>query len=377
MSAQPSAAIVPYRSKLPVVQFAADGVAADVRVEPLDRRQGSCLYAIRLASADENVVGRLVGELASAEPVELGDLAVTPGSIGGARLAVMPPPGGYRAVYLEIRSERVLLRVEAPKPPSAPRFRPFGVAAIVVGLGVLSAGAGTLAVAVPGQPVLRGPERAVAGDLVHVQNAARGYGSEQFTARYDDGVVFASGPLESRSGDLTLPLPRDAAHRRVWVAVTTQGALGSAAGVTSFAVAAAATARIVARAPFAHVVPLPRPQAVAPPPPVKTPAPSLPPRLPSETAGMLSFEPNPVAGSVLAVRVMPHRSTMTVALQDADGATLAEREIAPGAASVTLPMPERPATYYLLLRYDAEDGLQTVVRPVRAVAPPAGQDSSR
>jgi hypothetical protein len=77
------------------------------------------------------------------------------------------------------------------------------------------------------------------------------------------------------------------------------------------------------------------------------------------------------------VRVMPHRSTMTVALQDIDGATLAEREIAPGATSVTLPMPERPAMYYLLLRYDAEDGLQTVVRPVRAVAPPAGQASSR
>jgi hypothetical protein len=376
VSAQPSAAIVPYRSKLPLVQFAADGVAADVRVEPLDRRQGSCLYAIRLASTDENVVGRLVGELASGEPVELGDLAVTPGSIGGARLAVTPPPGGYRAVYLEIRSERVLLRVEAPKPPSARRFRPFGAAAIAVGLGVLSVGAGTLALAVPVPPVLREPEHVVAGDLVHVRYAARGYGNERFTARYDDGVVCASGPLESKNGDLTLALPRDAAHRRVWVAVTTQGPLGSAAGVTSFAVAAAPTARIVARTPFAYVAPRPRPHVVAPP-PAKTPAPSRPPRLPTETAGMLSFEPDPVAGSELAVRVMPHRSTMTVALQDVDGATLAEREIAPGATSVTLPMPERPAMYYLLLRYDAEDGLQTVVRPVRAVAPPAGQASSR
>ena len=92
---------------------------------------------------------------------------------------------------------------------------------------------------------------------------------------------------------------------------------------------------------------------------------------------MLSFAADAPAGSELPVRVMPHRTAMTVAMQDADGATLAEREIAPGTTGITLPLPDRPATYYVLLRYDADDGLQTVVRPVRALAPAASHESSR
>ncbi len=92
---------------------------------------------------------------------------------------------------------------------------------------------------------------------------------------------------------------------------------------------------------------------------------------------MLTFDASAAAGSVLAVHVMPHRSAMTVAMQDASGETLAEREIAPGTMLVSLPMPELPAQYFLVLHYDAEDGVQTVVRPVRAVAARAGQVISR
>jgi hypothetical protein len=374
MSAEAATAIVPYRSKLPVVQFAADGVAADVRVEPLDRRTGSSVYAIRLASAGEDVTGRLVGENGSGEPVELGDLTVGPGSAGGARLAVTPPPGGYRAVYLEIRSARVLLRIEAPAPPAPRRTGRLRIAAIVLGMGVLSAGAGLLALAVPETPVLQAPERAVAGEPVRVPYVAHGFGDERFTARYDDGIVFASGALPGKTGDLTVTLPRDAAHRRIWVAVTTQGVLGNAAGVTSFAVAAPTPAPT--RVPIAARAAAPLVAAVLPQPP-PTPAPAAVPQALSETAGMLRFAPQGFAGSELPVRVMPHRGAVTVAMQDADGATIAEREIAPGATSATLLLPERPGTYYLLVRYESDEGLQTVVRPVRALAPRNAQESSR
>jgi hypothetical protein len=85
-------------------------------------------------------------------------------------------------------------------------------------------------------------------------------------------------------------------------------------------------------------------------------------------AGMLAVEGRPVAGAPLAVRVMPHRSTMTVELQDASGTTLAEREIAPGTTHVAMPLPNDAAPYFLVLRYDRNGSEETVVRPIRAVA---------
>jgi len=386
VTAQPaSAAIVPYRSKTPtIVQFAADGVAADMRVEPLDRQRRTSLYTIRLASSDESVSGRLIGVNPSGDAVELGDLSVAPGSIGGARLTVAAPRGGYRAVYLEIRSERLLLQVEAPKPPSQHRVRPVALATVFLALGAVSLGAAAVALALPQPPVLRGPDHATAGDPVRVQYATHGYGNERYTARYDDGVVFASGALDAQNGELTLALPNDAVNRRVWIAVTTEGLLGAAASVTSFAVVAQPSHKAIAAAPLAHRPPAPHVAMPAPPIAVPPPAPKTMPapvtvvrQAPSETAGMLSFDASAAAGSSLAVRVMPHRTGMTVAMQDASGETLAEREIAPGTTRVTLPMPDQPAQYFLVLHYDAEDGAQTVVRPVRAVAPRAGQAISR
>ena len=102
-----------------VVQFAAGGVAADVRVERVDRRKRSCWYAIRLASTDADVTGRLLGVHRNGDVTDLGGVAVAPGSIGAARLAVIAPRAGtYRSLCLEIRSENVLVRVDAPVPPS-------------------------------------------------------------------------------------------------------------------------------------------------------------------------------------------------------------------------------------------------------------------
>jgi hypothetical protein len=448
---QRTAAIVPQRARNPkIVQFAADGVAADVRVEALDRRRRTSMYTIRLASTDADAFGRLVGVLASGDAVDLGSVVVARGSIGGGRLTVAPPPGGYEAVYLEIRSDQVLLQVEAPKPPRPRRIHPLAMASTLVASAAIAAGAGSLVTALPQPPILQTPDRAIAGSAVHVPYATRGYGSLAYTARFDDGVVFASGALEGKNGDIEIGLPPQSANRRVAIAVSLRGPLGAATGLTSFAVApppaphvADVPARvlsfaarrdpspygetilasylavadrgtvmledrrgkIIASAPFSHVgtnrltvAPAYRtqpltarividhgksravasvvlaPQAAAGGDPSATrhapraraamqPEAPLPPN-----AGMLAVEGRPVAGAPLAVRVMPHRSTMTVELQDASGTTLAEREIAPGTTHVAMPLPNDAAPYFLVLRYDRNGSEETVVRPIRAVA---------
>jgi hypothetical protein len=83
---------------------------------------------------------------------------------------------------------------------------------------------------------------------------------------------------------------------------------------------------------------------------------------------MLSIDGRPIAGAPLALRVMPHRIPMSVELQDASGATLAERDVPPGATTVTMPLPNDPAPYFLVLRYERNGSEETVVRPVRALA---------
>ena len=68
---------------------------------------------------DADVTGRLLGVARNGEITDLGGVAVAPGSIGSARLAVIAPrAGAYRSMFLEIRSENVLVRVDAPVPPS-------------------------------------------------------------------------------------------------------------------------------------------------------------------------------------------------------------------------------------------------------------------
>ena len=87
----------------------------------------------------ERMLSSTAGRLCPASSV-----AVAPGSIGSARLSVATPHGGYRKVYLEIHSERVLLQVEAPKPPDRPRVHPLAIASAVLALGVVSVGGGCL-----------------------------------------------------------------------------------------------------------------------------------------------------------------------------------------------------------------------------------------
>lgn len=449
-------AIVPYRAAdAKVVQFAADGVAADVRVQPLDRANRSSVYALRLASSEMDVTGRLVGVLAGGDAVELGALAVAPGSIGSARVTVAAPRAShYEAVYLEIRSESVLLRVEAPKPPAPRRARPLTVGAALVALGAVSLGGGSLAFALPQTPMLGAPDHAVAGSSVRIPYVSHGYGALAYTARYDDGSVFASGALGAPRGEIALALPATSAHRRVSLALSVRGPLGAAVGDAAFAVAAppppavASGARvlsfaarrdasatgesvlvsylaqgergtvvlldprgtIVASAPFARVGTTRLPVAAAYraqvltakigvdrggthavasvmiPPALAAPLPVhrdlVPPQADPNApegvtpvdrsvrapgSGIIAVDGDAIAGGSLAVRVMAHATPMELALQDATGETVAQREIAPGTTHLALALPPAPQTLFLVLRYTRNGGEETIVRSVRAL----------
>src|SRR6202011_4417728 len=127
-----------------VLQFASSGVAADVRVERVDRRNRCSWYALDLAANESAVTGRLVGVHRGGDVEELGALDAAAGSMGFARFAVTTPrTGAYRTMYLEIRSGEMILRVEAPLPPAAPRFGMLKIAggSLVLALAAFAAAA--------------------------------------------------------------------------------------------------------------------------------------------------------------------------------------------------------------------------------------------
>jgi hypothetical protein len=222
-----------------VVQFAAGGVAADVRVERVDRRKRASWYAIRLASTDADVTGRLLGVARNGEVTDLGGVAVAPGSIGSARLAVVAPRAGtYRSMFLEIRSENVLVRVDAPVPPSRPGISPWEAGAALAAIGAVAMCGGLVALALPRDPMLAAPAHAVAGTHVRLPYAAGADGPVDYAASSDDGRVIASGTLTRRSGEIAFALPASAASHRVSVALSVHGPLGAVSRTASFAVAA-------------------------------------------------------------------------------------------------------------------------------------------
>jgi hypothetical protein len=222
-----------------VVQFAAGGVAADVRVERVDRRKRSSWYAIRLASTDADVTGRLLGVARNGEITDLGGVAVAPGSIGSARLAVVAPrAGAYRSMFLEIRSDNVLVRVDAPVPPAPAGIPPWKAGAALVAAGAVAMCGGLVALALPHDPMLAAPAHAVAGTHVRLPYAVGGDGPVDYAASSDDGRAIASGTLARRSGEIAFALPASAASHRVSVALSVHGSLGAVSRTTSFLVAA-------------------------------------------------------------------------------------------------------------------------------------------
>jgi hypothetical protein len=234
-----------------VVQFAAGGVAADVRVERVDRRRGASWYAVRLASTDADVTGRLLGVHRNGEITDLGGVAVAPGSIGSARLAVVAPRGTYRSMFLEIRSQDVLVRVDAPVPPQPPGIRPWKAGVALVAFGAIAACGGLVALALPRDPMLSAPARAIAGMQVRLPYAAGGDGLVEYSASSDDGRVLIAGNLTRRNGEIAFAVPASAASHRVSVALSVHGPLGVVSRTATFAVAppepAAAPTTAVAR----------------------------------------------------------------------------------------------------------------------------------
>jgi hypothetical protein len=88
--------------------------------------------------------------------------------------------------------------------------------------------------------------------------------------------------------------------------------------------------------------------------------------------GLVAIEGRAVAGHNLSLRILARLRSVHVELQDDQGQSLAESDVAPGSDRVALPLPLAAArrTYYLVLRYvDAHDGEETIVRSV--VAQPA------
>ncbi|MDB5095097.1 MAG: hypothetical protein JWO85_3198 [Candidatus Eremiobacteraeota bacterium] len=239
-------AIVPYqrrevkRGAVNVVQFATEDVAADVRIDRVDRRNRSSWYAVRLASTDSDVTGRLLGVLRGGEIVDLGGLAVASGSIGSARFAVTTPrTTAFESMFLEIRSEHVLLRVEAPKPPPRLGLATLKNGVIFIAFGAAVAVCGELvALALPRAPLLSAPSSAIAGARVRLPYATRGYGTVEYTAATEDGTVVAGGPLDAASGEIGFAVPAGAASHRVFVALSLRGPLGAASRSASFAVVA-------------------------------------------------------------------------------------------------------------------------------------------
>jgi hypothetical protein len=351
-----------------VVQGVGEGLAADIRVFRVDQR--TLMYVVRVASMHDDAAGRLTGVLLSGEPADLGGLSIAAGSVGCARLAVVPPSGGFAAVYLEIRSPNALLRVEAPRLP-ARRKKPFlAVASIVT---AIAASAASAAFYIPAQPhpkvivtqaapapapivparilslsVRR--DMSVDGETVLASYMAVGDGGS-FALVDSRGKVIASAPFTHVGTTRLAIAPKFRFKPLMARLVVHRGATSAVASVSTLPTI------IGGAAPDDGSIP----EAVTPLDPVS-----------ARTAftGIMGAESRPVAGHLLKVRLMPNLNVPHIELQDGTGATLAERDVPSGTTTLTLPLPPAAAsqTYYLSLRYMKDGAEETIVRTIVAAA---------
>ena len=388
-------AIVPYersyvrRGARTVAQFASAGVAADVSVERVDKRNRCSWYAIKLASSDSDATGRLVGVRRGGGIDELGSVEVMPRSVGSGRFAVTTPrTGPYQAMYLEVWSGEMLLRVEAPQPPAARRSGTFRAGAILIALGVAASCAGAMPLAFAHEAHRPAPAaRLVAVSPAHAAPAAAQTAPARvvsFSARRDDvpggESVLASYLAAAERGTIALLDPQGT--------VITSGAF-TRVGTIRLRVPAAyralpMTAQITvhrgATKAVSNVVLPPNAQATPRPSPSPDPALSAASDLPvggvtptgaassASASGMVVVEGHAVAGRPLQLRVTPQANPMRIELEDEGGAAIAETAIAPGATHATLPLPPSAAraTYLLALHYTRNGGEETVIRTVIA-----------
>ncbi|HEY0394563.1 MAG TPA: hypothetical protein VGD01_08695 [Candidatus Elarobacter sp.] len=378
-------ALAPRRSRrgaVSVLQFASESVGADVRVERVDRKNRCSWYAVQLAANEAPVTGRLVGMRRGGRVDELGSVAASPGSVSSARFAVTTPrTGAYDAMFLEIRSDELLLRIEAPQPPAAPRSRLLRTSAWIFGVAIVALGAGTVPLAFArnvnhGSPsrfvapaVHRAATAAVAPASVQSFSARRDLlpgGRETVLASYlavgergtlalldDAGTVITSAPF-TRVGTVRLAVPK--AYRALPMIAQITVHRGVTKAVSSVAVAPNA-------APTA--APSPQPSPAADPAESQSAALAASHQAAGE-AGVVTVERPAVAGRPLALRIVPQPSPMRIELEDAAGAVIAQRDVPAGAAlaSLTLPASPQRATYLLAIHYTRNGGEETVIRTI-------------
>jgi hypothetical protein len=376
-----------------VVEFAAGGVAAAVRVERVDRKRRSSWYAIRLASTDAEVTGRLLGVHRNGEITDLGGIAVAPGSVGSARLAVVAPHAGtYRSMFLEIRSDNVLVRVDAPVPPSSSSFgiRPWKAGAALAAAGAVAMCGGLVALAMPRDPMLAAPSRAVPVPHVRLPHAVAAPPAlariTSFAARRDPGAagdtvlvsylavgergtvalldaagnVVTSAPF-AHVGTNRLPVPHAFQSQPMTARITVHR--GTTVADASVAIAPGATPQPSASPDaLASIAPG---TAAADVPEAVTPIDAMSSRT---SGGAIAIVGRALAGHPLVLHVAASSSPMQVELQDEAGGTLAETTIAARATSAVLPLPPAtaPVTYFVALHYARNGGEETVVRTVVA-----------
>jgi hypothetical protein len=391
-------AIVPYERALPeaprdagaVLEFAAHGLAADVRVERVDRRNGCRWYAVKLAAGASGAQARLVGVTRGGDVEQLGCIDVAAGSIGSATFAVTTPrTGAYDAMYLQIRSEELLLRVDAPCPPAPKRFGGWKAAVMVfaLGAGVSSAAAASLAFARDAKHPDRAP---VAATAVAPKIALAAPVSAaparvlSFSARRDDapggesvlasylavgdhgsialldsaGTVVSTGPF-TRVGTIRLNVPK--AYRLLPMIARITVHRGETKAVSSVSVPAN-----VAATPRPSPSPTAQPVTAADQPGEGvTPLDST---ASGDAAGLVAVEGRAIAGRPLHLRVTPQPNAVHLELQDESGATLSETDVPAGAKHAALPLPpsDSRATYLLALHYTRDGGEETVIRTIVA-----------
>ncbi|HTD37834.1 MAG TPA: hypothetical protein VK669_09995 [Candidatus Limnocylindrales bacterium] len=378
----------PRRGAESVLQFASEGVAADVHVERVDKRNRCCWYAVNLAANESEVNARLVGVTRHGELEHLGAVDVAPRSASSMRFAVTTPrSGAYRSMYLEIRSGEMAMRVDAPCPPVPKRFGARSAAMMLFALGAGASFAGALAL-----NVVHPAKRATAATLVppaaaaavpHVPVTALPAPARvlSFSARRDDapgggetvlasylavadrgsialldsaGTIVSTGPF-TRVGTIRLNVPKQYRLLPMIAQITVHR--GETKAVSSVSVPPN-----VAATPRPSPSPSPSPADAVDAPEGATPLDSA----SSGNAGMIAIEGRAVAGQPLRLRVTPQSNAMQIELEDETGATLTETEIAPRASQAVIPLPVSAArtTYLLALHYTRNGGEETVIRTV-------------
>jgi hypothetical protein len=373
-----------------VLQFASGGVAADVRVERVDRRNRCSWYAIKLAANESGVTGRLVGVRRGGAVDELGSVEAAAGSASSALFAVTTPrTGAYQAMFLEVRSDEMLLRVDAPRPPAPSKLGALKPAAALLALGVVAVSAGTipLALAHDGRHA-EAPHATITAEFPHPKSfvpvaPAR---VQSFAARRDatlggretvlasylavgergtialldaEGTVIASAPF-TRVGTVRLPVPP--AYRTLSMTAQITVHRGATKAVSSVAVPPNALAT-----PSPSPSPSSEPAAEA-----VTPIDSA---SSGVTGGIMAIEGHAVAGRPLRLRLAAQASPVRIELEDETGAAITETQVPPGATHASLPLPAAPerATYLIALHYTRDGGEETVIRTVVTAPKPKTQ----